>query len=122
VVHFFRNVVGVAAVGKEVPLDYWTLILGPKFSPKERKQLNLSRFYAIAQIEYCRNFIFKRHFPISRIPLSFVISRNTAFIYKDKTKRPLRYSHSQRSDAFVACNSRSVGGCCSRNKPEGAVL
>ena len=37
-------------------LDYWTLILGPKFSLKERKQLNLSRFYAIAQIEYCRNF------------------------------------------------------------------
>src|SRR4029077_14076996 len=35
-------------------LDYWTLILGPKFSAKERKQLHLSRFYAIAQIEYCR--------------------------------------------------------------------
>ena len=35
-------------------LDYWTLILGPKFSAKERKQLNLSRFYAISQIEYCR--------------------------------------------------------------------
>jgi hypothetical protein len=32
-------------------LDYWTLILGPKFSAKERKQINLSRFYAIAQIE-----------------------------------------------------------------------
>jgi len=48
-------------------LDYWTLILGPKFSPKERKQLNLSRFYAIAQIEYCRNFIFKRHFPIHKL-------------------------------------------------------
>jgi len=31
-------------------LDYWTLILGPKFSPKERGQINLSRFYAIAQI------------------------------------------------------------------------
>jgi len=30
-------------------LDYWTLILGPKFSTKERKQLNLSRFYAIAR-------------------------------------------------------------------------
>jgi hypothetical protein len=44
-------------------LDYWTLILGPKFSANERKQLNLSRFYAIAQIEYCRNFIFKRNFP-----------------------------------------------------------
>src|SRR5262249_39065807 len=38
-------------------LDYWTLILGPKFSAKERKQLSLSRFYAISQIEYCRNFI-----------------------------------------------------------------
>ena len=48
-------------------LDYWTLILGPKFSKKERGQMNLSRFYAIAQIEYCRNFTFKRHFPIHRI-------------------------------------------------------
>jgi hypothetical protein len=48
-------------------LDYWTLILGPKFSAKERKQLNLSRFYAIAQIEYCRNFIFKRNFPIHKL-------------------------------------------------------
>src|SRR5467141_3666859 len=48
-------------------LDYWTLILGPKFSARERKQLNLSRFYAIAQIEYCRNFIFKRNFPIHKL-------------------------------------------------------
>ena len=48
-------------------LDYWTLILGPKFSAKERTRLSLSRFYAIAQIEYCRNFIFKRHFPIHKL-------------------------------------------------------
>jgi hypothetical protein len=48
-------------------LDYWTLILGPKFSKKERSQISLSRFYSIAQIEYCRNFIFKRHFPIHKI-------------------------------------------------------
>jgi hypothetical protein len=48
-------------------LDYWTLIVGPKFSRKERGQVNLSRFYAIAQIEYCRNFIFKRRFPIYKI-------------------------------------------------------
>jgi hypothetical protein len=48
-------------------LDYWTLILGPKFSQKERSQLSLSRFYSITQIEYCRNFIFKRHFPIHKI-------------------------------------------------------
>jgi len=48
-------------------LDYWTLILGPKFAAKERKQFQLSRFYAISQIEYCRNFIFKRHFPIHKL-------------------------------------------------------
>ncbi len=48
-------------------LDYWTLIVGPKFSAKERKAINLSRFYAITQIEYCRNFIFKRNFPIHKL-------------------------------------------------------
>src|SRR5260370_18837145 len=52
-------------IGKQ--LDYWTFLLGPKFSQQERSQMNLSRFYAIAQIEYCRNFIFKRHFPIHKI-------------------------------------------------------
>ena len=48
-------------------LDYWTLVLGPKFSKRERAEMNLHRFYAVNQIEYCRNFIFKRHFPIHRI-------------------------------------------------------
>src|SRR5437763_3405469 len=48
-------------------LDYWTFLLGPKFSAKERKQINLSRFYAISQIEYCRNFAFKRNFPIHKL-------------------------------------------------------
>jgi hypothetical protein len=48
-------------------LDYWTLLLGPKFSKRERGAMNLHWFYAVNQIEYCRNFIFKRHFPIHRI-------------------------------------------------------
>ena len=48
-------------------LEYWTLILGPKFSKRERAAMNLHRFYAVSQIEYCRNFIFKRNFPIHRI-------------------------------------------------------
>src|SRR5258707_9409205 len=48
-------------------LDYWTLLLGPKFSKRERSAMNLRRFYAVNQIEYCRNFIFKRSFPIHRI-------------------------------------------------------
>jgi len=48
-------------------LDYWTLLLGPKFSKRERDAMYLRRFYAVNQIEYCRNFIFKRNFPIHRI-------------------------------------------------------
>jgi len=48
-------------------LGYWTLVLGPKFSRRERSQMDLRRFYAIAQIEFCRNFIFKNHFPIRNI-------------------------------------------------------
>jgi hypothetical protein len=48
-------------------LDYWTFHLGPKFKKKERSQMNLSRSYALAQIEYSRNFVFKRHFPIHKI-------------------------------------------------------
>ena len=32
-------------------LDYWTFVLGPKFSAKERRQVKLSRIYAISQIE-----------------------------------------------------------------------
>ena len=52
-------------IGKQ--LDYWTLILGPKFSKQERAKMNLRRFYAVSQIEYCRNFIFKRNFPLHRI-------------------------------------------------------
>ena len=37
-------------------LDYWTFVLGPKFSAKERSRVKLSRIYAISQIEYCCNF------------------------------------------------------------------
>jgi hypothetical protein len=48
-------------------LEYWTLVLGPKFSKRERLAMNLSRFYALTQVEYCRNFIFKRNFPIRKI-------------------------------------------------------
>jgi hypothetical protein len=44
-------------------LDYWTFLLGPKFSAKERKLVKLSRSYAISQVEYCFNFVFKRNFP-----------------------------------------------------------
>ena len=58
-------------------LDYWALILGPKFSQRERKLVNLSLFYAIGQIEYCRNFIFKR--AISRSIRSSSAAARSAF-------------------------------------------
>ena len=51
----------------EKRLNYWTWLLGPKFSGKDRQAVNLNRKYSINQIEYCRNFIFKRNFPIHKI-------------------------------------------------------
>jgi len=48
-------------------LDYWILIVGPKFSPGERCRMNLRRFYAVSQIEYCHNFIFRHNFPIRKL-------------------------------------------------------
>jgi len=49
-------------------IDYWALIVGPKFSPRERAACaGLHRVYAGAQIEYCRNFIFQRHWPIGSL-------------------------------------------------------
>ena len=39
-----------------------------RLSPtRSAKRSISSRFYSISQIEYCRNFIFKRHFPIHKI-------------------------------------------------------
>ena len=48
-------------------IEYWTLIVGPKFSKREQQAMNLRRFYAISQIEYCHNFIFRRNFPIRKL-------------------------------------------------------
>ena len=45
-------------------LDHWTLVLGPKFSRRERQAMYLRRSYFLQQVEYCRNFIFQRRFPI----------------------------------------------------------
>src|SRR5712692_4445790 len=48
-------------------LEYWTLVLGPKFSKKDRTAINLRRAYSLNQVEYCRNVVFRRHFPIHKI-------------------------------------------------------
>lgn len=48
-------------------VDYWTLVLGPKFSKHERTAINLRRAYSLNEVEFCRNFIFRRSFPIHKI-------------------------------------------------------
>jgi hypothetical protein len=48
-------------------LDYWTLLIGPKFSKKDREAINLTRQYSLQQVEYCRNLIFRRTFPIHKL-------------------------------------------------------
>ena len=48
-------------------LDYWTLLVGPKFSKKDRQAINLSRHYSVQQVEYCRNLIFRRNHPIHKL-------------------------------------------------------
>jgi hypothetical protein len=48
-------------------LDYWTLIVGPKFSKKDRQAINLGRYYSLQQVEYCRNLIFRRNFSIHKL-------------------------------------------------------
>ena len=48
-------------------LEYWTLVLGPKFSKKDRHAINLGRYYSLQQVEYCRNLIFRRNFPIHKL-------------------------------------------------------
>jgi hypothetical protein len=48
-------------------LEYWSLIVGPKFSKTDRRATPLSRYYSLQQLEYCRNLIFRRNFPIHKL-------------------------------------------------------
>jgi hypothetical protein len=59
---------GLSAQILQQRIDYWTLIVSPKFSPKEQAAAGgLHRLYVVEQVEYCRNFIFKRSWPIRSI-------------------------------------------------------
>ena len=42
-------------------------MLGPKFSAQDRAAVHLRREYSLNQVEYCRTFICRRHFPIHQI-------------------------------------------------------
>jgi hypothetical protein len=69
---------GLSAESIAARLNYWSFLLGPKFSRKQRTATiyrrkdgtifePLERFYAINQLEYCRNFIFKDRFPLKSL-------------------------------------------------------
>jgi hypothetical protein len=78
-------------------LEYWTFSLGPKFSKKERQQMNLNRTYYIGQIEYCLNFIFKRNFIIRNLfqkacqhGLITMLSDKISYVFGTKITRRLK--------------------------------
>lgn len=48
-------------------VNYWTFLLGPKFTKHDRRAALLERSYYVHQVEYCRNFIFKRNHPIRKL-------------------------------------------------------
>jgi len=48
-------------------LNHWTAALGPQFSPQDHAAVNLRRDYSLNQVEYCRNVVFRRSFPIHLI-------------------------------------------------------
>jgi len=48
-------------------LNYWTMLLGPKFSQRDRQAAKLERSYYVHQVEYCQNFVFRRNHPIRKI-------------------------------------------------------
>jgi hypothetical protein len=48
-------------------LEYWTRVVGPKFSAGDRAAINLRREYSLNQVEYCRNFVFRRSVAIHQL-------------------------------------------------------
>ena len=48
-------------------LEYWTFMLGPKFTKADRQESKLHRSYYVHQVEYSRNFVFKRNHPIKKL-------------------------------------------------------
>ena len=52
------------ALGGEViekRLEHWTFLLGPKFTVEDRRGAILERSYYLHQVEYSRNFVFRRN-------------------------------------------------------------
>jgi hypothetical protein len=61
------------------PLDYWSFMLGPKFSRHEGEGIDLRRYYYLSHVEYAQNIVFKRNHPIhpQRMEHIFCLSYQT---------------------------------------------
>ncbi|MEI9976232.1 MAG: hypothetical protein WDO73_31815 [Ignavibacteriota bacterium] len=85
--------------------------------------MNLRRDYSINQIEYCRNFVFKRHFPIHKIfehsgemGLFRLTADKVAYIFGVRVSKRLRgklHSVLESSTTAIMC-------CASTARPRGS--
>src|SRR5271169_727498 len=110
----------------EKRLNYWSWLLCPKFSEKDRQAVNLRRAYSINQIEYCRNFIFKRHFPIHKI-FEHSCEMGLFRLAADKVAPHLRRPRHQTTTRQAAQRARKTRPWPSRNahllqKPRGPYV
>ena len=54
-VHFFRDVHAADALSASIVgtrLEYWTLVVGSRFSKKDRQAVNRGRHLSLQQVEY----------------------------------------------------------------------
>ena len=53
---------------RQVANDALVMLGAARYSvPKDRQAINLGRHYSLQQVEYCRNMIFRRNFPIHKL-------------------------------------------------------
>jgi hypothetical protein len=79
-------------------IEYWTLIVGPKFSDRERKACGgLHRIWSVSQVEYSLNWIFKKNWPIRdlferscELGLYLLTAERIANIFGQKSTRRLK--------------------------------
>jgi hypothetical protein len=93
-------------------LDYWTLVLGPKFSKKDRAAIPLCREYSLNQVEYCE-FVPRNRFAIMCPPriCGVVIDALGLAAWRPGSWAHLsdKRGHSDASHARRASSSRQTG-------------
>jgi len=91
--------------------------------------MNLRRFYAVNQAEYCRNFIFKRHFPIhkifersSEIGLWRMTASKISEVFGQRMTRKFKGKLNTTLEQIEHLRVYSHYGPMTRNHPEGGFV